>query len=317
LRLSDMNSSTLLELETGLQWCLLEQYSESGAMHRQNLRCISDYRIADNFLGMALKMQNVKQGGKKSELAQIANRVVQIARGASVMHFESRTTFWKALEAASISDAVSTRCAASNVASTIYARSRHSLSHEMLTALEKIVLVGLADKKSVEVQEKSALRLNAIVLSSDGYEAASRLLPFFQGLLSTKIPKARPTLMPESFVDECDSQFSREKCETLWEAKVAKRTKTRVNRLAKLRQGQLGISACVLAFPYTIPDWVPGALVDLAVSRARGGTMSLQKLFATFRQSHQDGWDRHHKWKFTSDQMDILRDAFLPSNYYA
>merc|ERR1711871_689345 len=317
LRISDVNSSSLLELESGLQWCLLEQYSEAGAIRRPNPANLADHRIADNFLGMALKIQNVKQGGKMSELAQIANRVVQVARGASVMHLKDRSTFWQALEAASTSDAVSTRCAALNVASTIYARSRHSLTHEMLAALEKIVLSGLADKKSVEVQEKSAHQLNVIILSSDGFEAARRLLPRFLAQLRTKIPKARATIMPESFVAECDSNASHEVCKTLWEAKVAKRVKTRANRLAKLRQGQLGISACVSAFPYTIPDWVPDALVELALSRSRGGTMSLQKLFATFRQTHQDGWDRYHKWKFTPEQMDVLRDAFLPSNYYA
>merc|ERR1711907_873867 len=147
------------------------------------------------------------------------------------MHLKDRSTFWQALEAASTSDAVSTRCAALNVASTIYARSRHSLTHEMLAAL----------KKSVEVQEKSAHQLNVIILSSDGFEAARRLLPQFLAQLRTKIPKARATIMPESFVAECDSNASHEVCKTLWEAKVAKRVKTRANRLAKLRQGQLGI----------------------------------------------------------------------------
>ena len=324
-RLSNLRESSLAELETGLKWCLLEQYREAGALHRSNHAALvpgsgpprRDYRIVDTFFGMALSMQNDKEGGKKSELAQIAKRVVQLARGASVTlgGQYARDTFWQALQAAATSDATSTRCCVPHVAAAIYARCRHSLPRDTLMALEKVVLTGLADTKSVEVQEASGVALNVIVLSSDGLEAATRLMPIFEGLLKTKIPQAHPTIMPESFVEKNDAQLSREGCESLWKAKIAKRTRTRVRRLAKVREGQLGIGACVLAYPYTIPDWVPSALVLLATSQLRGA--SVMSTLSRFRQSHQDGWDRFHKWKFTTDQMDVLRDSFLPANYYA
>ena len=199
-----------------------------------------------------------------------------------------------------------------------HARCRHSLSTETLAALEQFVLKGLADAKSVEVQEASAVALNVIVMSSEGLEAATRLMPVFKRLaFQTKIPKSLSTSMPETFLETetADAHVSREEFESLWKERIAKRNRTRVRRLAKVREGQLGIGACVLAYPYTIPEWVPEALVLLAASKVRGS--SVMKTLSLFRQSHQDGWDRHHKWKFTTEQMDVLRDSFLPTNYYA
>ncbi|KAJ1773190.1 Proteasome activator BLM10 [Coemansia sp. RSA 1813] len=82
--------------------------------------------------------------------------------------------------------------------------------------------------------------------------------------------------------------------------------------------GVLGLSCLVLAFPYTIPDWMPEVLVQLAecIDDPNPIQATIQRTFAEFRRTHMDTWHEDRK-KFTSNQLEILTDMLVSPCYYA
>ncbi|KAJ2721997.1 Proteasome activator BLM10 [Coemansia sp. Benny D115] len=82
--------------------------------------------------------------------------------------------------------------------------------------------------------------------------------------------------------------------------------------------GVLGLSCLVLAFPYTIPDWLPEVLVVLAncIDDPNPIQSTVQHTFAEFRRTHMDTWHEDRK-KFTSSQLEILTDMLVSPCYYA
>ncbi|KAJ1987545.1 Proteasome activator BLM10 [Coemansia spiralis] len=91
------------------------------------------------------------------------------------------------------------------------------------------------------------------------------------------------------------------------------------NRLILTRHaGVLGLSCLVLAFPYTIPDWMPEVLVQLSecIDDPNPIQATVQRTFAEFRRTHMDTWHEDRK-KFTSDQLEILTDMLVSPCYYA
>ena len=82
--------------------------------------------------------------------------------------------------------------------------------------------------------------------------------------------------------------------------------------------GVLGLSAIVERNPYTVPEYVPDALVLMCqvASDPGGASGIIKRSLANFKRSHNDEWDEH-KRAFTAAQLDWLQDYFLPNNYYA
>ncbi|KAJ2642127.1 Proteasome activator BLM10, partial [Coemansia sp. RSA 1694] len=91
------------------------------------------------------------------------------------------------------------------------------------------------------------------------------------------------------------------------------------SRLALTRHaGVLGLSCLVLAFPYTIPDWLPEVLVLLAgcIDDPNPIQSTVQRTFAEFRRTHMDTWHEDRK-RFTSSQLELLTDMLVSPCYYA
>ncbi|KAJ2740126.1 Proteasome activator BLM10, partial [Coemansia sp. BCRC 34301] len=84
-------------------------------------------------------------------------------------------------------------------------------------------------------------------------------------------------------------------------------------RLALTRHaGVLGLSCLVLAFPYTIPDWLPEVLILLAgcIDDPNPIQSTVQRTFAEFRRTHMDTWHEDRK-KFTISQLELLTDMLV------
>ncbi|KAL9658080.1 hypothetical protein ABK040_012994 [Willaertia magna] len=85
--------------------------------------------------------------------------------------------------------------------------------------------------------------------------------------------------------------------------------------------GVLGLSSIALAFPYSVPDFIPELLVKLA-TYANDGVQTIRetvrKSFQEFIKCHSDMW-QIHKTKFSEDQLSTLHDLFTTSSpsYYA
>ncbi|KAJ2164971.1 Proteasome activator BLM10, partial [Coemansia sp. RSA 551] len=82
--------------------------------------------------------------------------------------------------------------------------------------------------------------------------------------------------------------------------------------------GVLGLSCLVLAFPYTIPEWMPNVLVQLAecIDDPNPIQSTVQRTFAEFRRTHMDTWHEDRK-RFSTSQLDILTDMLVSPCYYA
>ncbi|KAJ2289711.1 Proteasome activator BLM10, partial [Coemansia sp. RSA 2706] len=89
-------------------------------------------------------------------------------------------------------------------------------------------------------------------------------------------------------------------------------------RVLERHAGVLGLSCLVLAFPYTIPEWMPGVLVQLSgcIDDPNPIQSTVQRTFAEFRRTHMDTWHEDRK-RFSSEQLEILTDMLVSPCYYA
>ena len=253
----------------------------------------------------ALRHQNLNQSGKEGQLAAVAVGTLTLLRGTlQAFTLDDIATIHASMEQLQKeSDNWHTRKQIPQVLMSFYMR-HVSLYNENATAtLERLLLVGLKDKKSVEVQEAASKALTMYLMTKGSGEddkdrtMLSTYVPMFEELLSVNILRPHPST-------ETD------------DAKIQKRQRTIRIRIVKQRAGMLGLCAVVNAYPYRVPDFVPGILVHIA--RVVGASKGLLKtsLFSDFRKSKEDGWI-HHKRKFTSEQYEFLQEYFLGGNYYA
>jgi len=83
--------------------------------------------------------------------------------------------------------------------------------------------------------------------------------------------------------------------------------------------GVLGLSAIVKACPYSIPDYLPPVLVQLARfanDPSQPIRDSTRKTFAEFWKQHGDLWHLQKK-KFTESQLQVLNSLLISPSYYA
>ena len=169
----------------------------------------------------------------------------------------------------------------------MYKNNVHTFSCEQNTKLIDIVKDCLSDKRP-EVQECAQAVLMVMLLFVNEKEQKN-MCEMFSTMASTKVPKNK-IKNP---------------------SKVKKAYRKRV-------AGVLGLSAIVERYPYTIPDFVPDALVLMCKVASDPGSANgiIKRSLANFKRSHNDEWDEH-KSAFTSSQLEWLQDFFLPTNYYA
>lgn len=82
--------------------------------------------------------------------------------------------------------------------------------------------------------------------------------------------------------------------------------------------GVLGLSAIVLAFPYSVPEFLPGVLMTIcrfATDKSATIREAVKRTLSEFKRTHQDSW-REHEQQFNEDQLMVLRDLLISPNYY-
>eukprot|EP01090_Pellita_catalonica_P004980 TRINITY_DN1479_c0_g1_i2.p1 TRINITY_DN1479_c0_g1~~TRINITY_DN1479_c0_g1_i2.p1 ORF type:complete len:436 (+),score=60.94 TRINITY_DN1479_c0_g1_i2:560-1867(+) len=80
----------------------------------------------------------------------------------------------------------------------------------------------------------------------------------------------------------------------------------------------LGLISVVEAYPYSVPDWEPAVLMQLAEYESEAGPIadSIKSAFAEFWRTHQALWEVEFGPKFTQDQVDILKRVGRTKSYY-
>ncbi|GFW26343.1 proteasome activator complex subunit 4 [Trichonephila clavipes] len=88
--------------------------------------------------------------------------------------------------------------------------------------------------------------------------------------------------------------------------------------LLERHAGILGLCACVNAYPYDVPEFLPDILVLLGdhLHDPQPISTTIKKALSSFRRTHHDNW-RDHKLKFTDDQLAVITDLLVSPSYYA
>jgi len=179
-------------------------------------------------------------------------------------------------------------------------------SHTVQSQIRQIVLQLIADEQ-VEVRELAGVTLGGFLHC--GYLTLdTQLINHFTQLCSIRVPRKGVTVTPSS-----KSQGT--------EAGPSNGSKVGVSKddqLVKRHAGVIGVSACVLAYPYTVPDIVPELLMRLSkhLHDPQPIQMTVKKTMATFKRTHTDNW-QDHKQKFSDDQLSVLTELLVSPNYYA
>ncbi|KAF7632932.1 hypothetical protein Mgra_00007634 [Meloidogyne graminicola] len=81
--------------------------------------------------------------------------------------------------------------------------------------------------------------------------------------------------------------------------------------------GVLALAAIVLAFPYSVPSFLPKVLMHLCshATEPQPIYVTVKRALSEFKRTHQDEW-HEHKLEFTEDQLQILTDLIISPNYY-
>ncbi|KAH7730239.1 Protein C14C10.5 [Aphelenchoides avenae] len=81
--------------------------------------------------------------------------------------------------------------------------------------------------------------------------------------------------------------------------------------------GVLSLAAIILAFPYTVPPFLPDVLMSLCRHATEPQPVygTVKKALNEFKRTHQDCW-HEHKLEFNEDQLRVLTDLLISPNYY-
>merc|ERR1712226_47522 len=81
--------------------------------------------------------------------------------------------------------------------------------------------------------------------------------------------------------------------------------------------GVLGLKACIKAYPYHVPDWMPSVLMSLAdhVCDPTPIEGTVRDTLMDFKRTHHDNWTKH-KESFSEDQLNTLNDILISPSYY-
>lgn len=210
-----------------------------------------------------------------------------------------------------------------------YAKFRGSFTKDLLRILESAV-----GSSSWHVR-KSVLRFVGLAVVSGSLEG-SALGIILQGLKDPvdevqlaameALSCAARTMEPSDISDLCSKFIDRAgqrlpRKASASSPRSAEEKRERRAAIADIKAATHGLCGLIRRYPFTVQPWCPSALVALAkiASRKAGkrlGRSVAESTIAEFKRTHQDGWAQHTS-KFKEEQLEMLREHFLPQNYYA
>lgn len=160
-----------------------------------------------------------------------------------------------------------------------------------VTSIQSIVLNLLTDKQ-LEVREAASQTLSGLI-HYGFFKVDKNLQKKFLDLAATKLPKKR-----KRDVDLEESDVS--------------------SPYVLRHAGVLGLSSCIKAFPYDVPDWMPQMLVEIGEHLHDPNPIqaTVKKVLSDFRRTHHDNWTSH-KQQFSEEQLLIFTDLLVSPCYYA
>lgn len=155
--------------------------------------------------------------------------------------------------------------------------------------ITQLILDLLSDERT-EVRESTAETLSGL-MHCEFVKIDNHLVQYFQSKSNNRLNKVKQT-NGTTIVDPKD--------------------------LTLRHSGILGLCACINAFPYDVPDFMPDIIVFLSyhLNDPQPIPTAIKKTLSNFRRTHNDSW-RDHKLKFSDDQLAVVTDLLVSPNYYA
>ncbi|TMW67422.1 hypothetical protein Poli38472_011042 [Pythium oligandrum] len=185
------------------------------------------------------------------------------------------------------------------------------MSREQKQRLQTLVMTFLSDEqREVQDMAKYALRSLIHIERADVVDTLSRQLTEQAADARVKHPKLVRRLQKQEKDQESAEEIARTK----------QRIKTNENKMSK---SILAMSAIVLAFPYSVPAFVPLLFeemgrylyVKLATATVSYLEKAVKDTLLEFKRTHQDNWlDIKHN--LTTEQRDVFEDVLISPGYY-
>ncbi|KAF9940539.1 hypothetical protein BGZ65_006679 [Modicella reniformis] len=172
----------------------------------------------------------------------------------------------------------------------------YSMNVDMMVKVMDAVYDMLLDPQ-IEVRQLAATTLSGIVRCSQRDATCNLITRFKKLLLATQLPDRKKSdrsgpkgPAPEGYTEA----------------------------LVKRHAGVLGLSSLLEAFPYDVPEWMPGVMVFLAdyFSDPPPVSTTVKKVFSDFKRTHQDTWHEDQK-QFSHEELEVLTDTLISPSYYA
>lgn len=156
-------------------------------------------------------------------------------------------------------------------------------------------------------------RLVVSLLQDPRLEVSTMASQVLSGLIHCKFITAEGTL-----INEFTSQLQKKRKKSKRNRSGGPLESLTPQQVLELHGGVLGLCAYVSAFPYEVPDSLPGVLLTLSehLNDPHPIPATIKKTLSNFRRTHHDNW-RQHKQKFTDDQTAVLTDLLVSPSYYA
>ncbi|RHY86893.1 hypothetical protein DYB35_009937 [Aphanomyces astaci] len=197
----------------------------------------------------------------------------------------------------------------------------HGLRRWSKPRLQRLIVSCLADDKR-DVQETAQYALRSFVRTLDDGDVASLATTFRESVAAAR--KARATKQ---------KQLKRHRILVArrgpdWEvsAKALEALEGATDEMAmdaRTVDGCYGMGALVLAYPYSVPAFVPAVVEELSLhlhvtgkGRLSNVPEMVKAVLLEFKRTHQDSWHQD-KLAFTPSQLDAIQDSLISPHYYS
>ncbi|KAH9157775.1 hypothetical protein AeRB84_000412 [Aphanomyces euteiches] len=183
--------------------------------------------------------------------------------------------------------------------------------------IERMIISRFVDEKR-DVQEMAQYAFRSFIRTLDDGDVDKMALSFLETASTARTARVKK-----------DKQVKRHRLlvsKNGPDHESAKKLKTLLEEDDKPRDHStvkscLGMSAIVLAYPYSVPTYVPALLEELSFHLHVTGSISylqeiVKSVLLEFKRTHQDSW-HEDKLRFSPTQLEAIQELLISPHYYS
>ncbi|KAF0689101.1 Aste57867_19373 [Aphanomyces stellatus] len=193
----------------------------------------------------------------------------------------------------------------------------HGLLGWSKDAIERMIISRFVDEKR-DVQEMAQYALRSFVRTLDESQVSKLASSFLEVATTTRAARAKKAKQ----VKRCRWLLGKDATDE----EATKKLKTLLEEDEKPRNDQtiescFGMGAIVLAYPYSVPEFVPALMEELTFHLHVDGSISylseiVKSVLLEFKRTHQDSW-HEDKAAFSASQLEAIQELLISPHYYS